>query len=81
LRPGRRDRLDLRDISGHVINVAGIIGILYYGSLVKRTPATLPGIAVVPALPFVIVGVVGLHLVAVNPCSRLTLAKPGDVAR
>jgi chromate transporter len=28
---------------------AGIIGILYYGSPFKRTPATLPGIAVVPA--------------------------------
>jgi chromate transporter len=28
---------------------AGIIGILYYGSLFKRMPASLPGIAVVPA--------------------------------
>src|ERR1700741_3219274 len=28
---------------------AGIIGIVYYGSLFKRTPAILPGIAVVPA--------------------------------
>jgi chromate transporter len=28
---------------------AGIIGILYYGRLFKRTPATLPGIALVPA--------------------------------
>src|ERR1700745_829080 len=28
---------------------AGIVGILYYGSLFKRTPAILPGIAVVPA--------------------------------
>jgi chromate transporter len=28
---------------------AGIVGILYYGSLFKRTPATLAGIAVVPA--------------------------------
>jgi len=28
---------------------AGIVGILYYGSLFKRTPATLSGIAVVPA--------------------------------
>jgi chromate transporter len=28
---------------------AGIIGILYYGSLFKRMPTTLPGIAVVPA--------------------------------
>src|SRR6201993_1400340 len=28
---------------------AGIIGILYYGSLFKRTPAVLPAVAVVPA--------------------------------
>jgi chromate transporter len=28
---------------------AGIVGILYYGSLFKRTPAVLPAIAVVPA--------------------------------
>jgi len=28
---------------------AGIIGILYYGSLFKRTPAVLPSVAVVPA--------------------------------
>jgi chromate transporter len=28
---------------------AGVIGILYYGSLFKRMPAALPGIAVVPA--------------------------------
>jgi len=28
---------------------AGFVGILYYGSLFKRTPATLPGIALVPA--------------------------------
>src|SRR6202008_3302694 len=28
---------------------AGVVGILYYGSLFKRTPATLSGIAVVPA--------------------------------
>jgi chromate transporter len=28
---------------------AGFVGILYYGSLFKRTPAILPGIAVVPA--------------------------------
>src|SRR5215470_9801975 len=28
---------------------AGIVGILYYGSLFKRTPATLSGIAIVPA--------------------------------
>jgi chromate transporter len=28
---------------------AGIVGILYYGSLFKRTPAALPAVAVVPA--------------------------------
>src|SRR5215469_4822145 len=28
---------------------AGIVGILYYGSIVKRTPAALPGAVVVPA--------------------------------
>ncbi|WP_163153671.1 chromate efflux transporter [Bradyrhizobium uaiense] len=28
---------------------AGIVGIAYYGNLLKRTPATLPGIAIVPA--------------------------------
>src|SRR5207237_1717665 len=28
---------------------AGIVGILYYGSLFKRTPAVLPAVAVVPA--------------------------------
>ncbi|WP_407179190.1 chromate efflux transporter [Bradyrhizobium sp. STM 3562] len=28
---------------------AGIVGILYYGSIFKRTPATLPGIVVIPA--------------------------------
>src|ERR1700752_3425631 len=28
---------------------AGIVGILYYGSLFKRTPAVMPAIAVVPA--------------------------------
>src|ERR671935_1923140 len=28
---------------------AGIVGILYYGSLFKRTPASLSGIAIVPA--------------------------------
>src|SRR6516165_1329480 len=28
---------------------AGIVGILYYGSLFKRTPATLSGVAIVPA--------------------------------
>jgi chromate transporter len=28
---------------------AGIVGILYYGSMFKRTPATLSGIAIVPA--------------------------------
>src|SRR6266568_1652733 len=28
---------------------AGIVGILYYGSIFKRTPATLPAVAVVPA--------------------------------
>ncbi|MDH2383415.1 chromate efflux transporter [Bradyrhizobium sp. CER78] len=29
---------------------AGIVGILYYGNLFKRSPATLPGIAIVPAV-------------------------------
>src|SRR5215470_4546758 len=29
---------------------AGIIGILYYGSIFKRTPAVLPAVAVVPAV-------------------------------
>jgi chromate transporter len=28
---------------------AGIVGILYYGSIFKRTPATLPGVVLVPA--------------------------------
>jgi len=28
---------------------AGIVGILYYGSIFKRTPAALPGVVVVPA--------------------------------
>jgi chromate transporter len=28
---------------------AGIVGILYYGSVFKRTPATLPGVVIVPA--------------------------------
>ena len=30
---------------------AGIVGILYYGSIFKRTPATLPGVVLVPAAP------------------------------
>jgi chromate transporter len=29
---------------------AGIVGILYYGSIFKRTPAALPGVVVVPAV-------------------------------
>jgi chromate transporter len=28
---------------------AGIVGILYYGNVFKRTPATLPGVVIVPA--------------------------------